>query len=57
MDAYTKKESPANAGTQLAGSLNEGWQRDFGTTSQAPLLVVDFNGDGRATWQEFGQTR
>ena len=27
---------------------------DFGTTSQYPALSVDFDGDGQATWQEFG---
>ena len=27
---------------------------DFGTASQYPALKVDFNGDGRATWEEFG---
>ena len=27
---------------------------DFGTTTQYPALSVDFNGDGQATWQEFG---
>ncbi len=30
---------------------------DFGTSSQYPVLVVDFNGDGVATWQEFGDQR
>ena len=30
---------------------------DFGTSSQYPALVVDFNGDGVATWQEFGNQR
>ena len=27
---------------------------DFGTTTQYPALSVDFDGDGQATWQEFG---
>ena len=27
---------------------------DFGTDSQYPALKVDFDGDGEATWQEFG---
>ena len=30
---------------------------DFGTANQYPALKVDFNGDGEATWQEFGQQR
>ena len=28
---------------------------NFGTAADYPLLVVDFNGDGTASWQEFGQ--
>ncbi|MCE2405681.1 MAG: hypothetical protein J4F43_11070, partial [Dehalococcoidia bacterium] len=28
---------------------------DFGTSSQYPALKVDFDGDGTATWQEFGR--
>ena len=27
----------------------------FGTAAQYPALVVDFDGDGQATWQEFGR--
>ena len=27
---------------------------DFGTATEYPALSVDFNGDGRETWQEFG---
>ena len=27
---------------------------NFGTTAQYPALSADFDGDGRATWQEFG---
>ena len=33
------------------------WDTDlwhFGTTSQYPVLKADFDGDGTATWQEFG---
>ena len=30
---------------------------DFGTASQYPALKVDFNGDGVATWHEFGDQR
>ena len=30
---------------------------DFGTSSQYPALKVDFDGDGSATWQEFGNQR
>ena len=30
---------------------------DFGTSIQYPVLKVDFDGDGTATWQEFGRQR
>ena len=30
---------------------------DFGSSNQYPALKADFNGDGRATWQEFGSQR
>ena len=30
---------------------------DFGTSGQYPALRVDFDGDGVATWQEFGDQR
>ena len=30
---------------------------DFGTATQYPVLKVDFNNDGTATWQEFGKQR
>ena len=30
---------------------------DFGASNQYPALKADFNGDGRATWQEFGSQR
>ena len=33
-------------------SADDPW--DFGTSSQYPALSVDFDGDGDATWQEFG---
>ena len=29
-------------------------QWDFGMTDEYPVLVVDFDGDGDATWEEFG---
>ena len=34
------------------GTNDDPW--DFGTASQYPALKVDFDGDGRASWQEFG---
>ena len=30
---------------------------DFGTSNQYPALIVDFDGDGTATWEEFGDQR
>ena len=38
-----------------AGSADDPW--DFGTSLQYPVLKVDFNGDGEATWEEFGNQR
>jgi len=43
-----------NAGAKWADSASTAWDWDFGTNTQHPALVVDFNGDGMATWQEFG---
>ena len=37
------------------GSADDPW--DFGTSLQYPVLKVDFNGDGAATWEEFGNQR
>ena len=34
---------------------DEPW--DFGTSSQYPALMVDFDGNGDATWHEFGDQR
>ena len=36
-------------------TLSDFW--DFGTSSEYPALKVDFDGDGTATWQEFGNQR
>ncbi len=35
--------------------IDEFW--DFGTSSQYPALIADFDGDGTETWQEFGNQR
>ena len=35
--------------------IDEFW--DFGTSSQYPALMADFDGDGTPTWQEFGSQR
>ena len=34
------------------GSADDPWR--FGTDAQYPALAVDFDGDGQATWEEFG---
>ena len=34
------------------GAADDPW--DFGTAAQYPVLAADFDGDGSATWQEFG---
>ena len=39
----------------LDGDSMNGDSWDFGTSSQYPVLAVDTNGAGGATWQEFGQ--
>ena len=54
---YTTSElqSPtANSGIYSTWP-NARW--DFGASNQYPALKVDFNGDGRSTWQEFGSQR
>ena len=37
------------------GRADDPW--DFGTTTEYPVLVVDFDGDGKASWEEFGDQR
>ena len=44
----------ANTGIYGAWS-STAW--DFGTSGQYPALKADWNGDGTATWQEFGNQR
>ena len=36
----------------MAAELTDVW--DFGSASQYPSLTVDFDGDGQASWEEFG---
>ena len=43
----------ADGDGNLATGADNFW--DFGTGSQYPALKVDFDGDGTATWQEFGK--
>ncbi len=42
-------------GIYLNWNRNDPW--DFGTSSQYPVLKIDKDGDGTATWQEFGAQR
>ena len=45
-------QSPTDNGGIYATWSAEQW--DFGASSQYPALAADFDGDGSATWQEFG---
>ena len=47
-------DNAEGVGVEATGS-DDPW--DFGTPEQYPALKVDFDGDGEATWQEFGQQR
>ena len=38
-----------------AAGTDDPW--DFGTASEYPVLKVDFDGDGTASWEEFGDQR
>ena len=44
-----------NVDFDYGGTPDDPW--DFGASSQYPVLKVDFNGDGKATWEEFGSQR
>ena len=44
-----------NVDSDGASGPDDPWH--FGTPSEYPVLQVDFNGDGVATWQEFGEQR
>ncbi len=44
-------QTPTNS-SGIYSDWDDAW--DFGTSSQYPALKVDFDGDGIATWQEFG---
>ena len=45
----------ADADDNDATGADDPWH--FGTSSQYPVLKVDFDGDGAATWEEFGHQR
>ena len=68
-DTATSGQSASAAGTgQTTSALQTptsasglyatwGTEWDFGTASEYPVLQVDFDGNGTATWQEFGDQR
>ena len=49
---YTSIYAEWNLDLDGDGENDDPW--DFGTDSQYPALKWDYNGDGTATWQEFG---
>ena len=49
---YTGIYQSWNLDTDGNGTSDKPWH--FGTAAQYPALSVDFDGDGEATWQEFG---
>ena len=50
--SYTGLYEGWNTDLDGDGVADDPW--DFGASTQYPALAVDFDGDGRATWQEFG---
>ncbi len=48
-------QSPTSATGIYANWDSAKWR--YGKTTQYPVLLVDFDGDGIATWQEFGNQR
>ena len=52
---YTGIYADWNVDIDGAAGGDDPW--DFGTTSEYPVLQVDFDGDGTASWQEFGDQR
>ena len=52
---YTGIYADWNVDIDGAAGADDPWH--FGTTSEYPVLQVDFDGDGTASWQEFGDQR
>ncbi len=53
-------DTNATVGSSGYSGIYSTWDADawdFGTSSQYPVLVADFDGDGTATWAEFGDQR
>ena len=54
-NGYTGIYADWNADLDADGNADDPW--DFGTCIQYPVIKTDFNGDGKTTWQEFGDQR
>ncbi len=52
---YTGIYATWNVNIDGAAGTDDPW--DFGTASEYPVLKVDFDGDGTASWEEFGDQR
>ena len=52
---YTGIYATWNVNIDGAAGNDDPW--DFGTASEYPVLKVDFDGDGTASWEEFGDQR
>ena len=52
--ATSDLQTPTDA-SGIYATWSDAW--DFGTASQYPVLMVDFDGDGTASWEEFGEQR
>ncbi len=58
LQAPTSKTEDMDDATVGVQNIYSGWDAavwDFGTASQYPALKYDTDGDGTATWQEFGR--
>ena len=50
---YSGPYAAWNVDLEVYGATDDAWR--FGTGAQYPALAVDVDGDGQATWQEFGR--
>jgi len=53
-DTTVNELTAANAGDSWKSGIDDVWEWDFGSNTQAPALSVDFNGDGTRSVAEFG---
>ena len=54
-EGYSGIYADWNVDIDGAAGTDDPW--DFGTASEYPVLKVDFDGDGTASWEEFGDQR